>query len=96
MQDTNIGSTMTGTTEQGAAAIERLGERAQEGVGKAAEATASAVRHAGQRGEELGRQWMDTEEAWAQNAREYVRAHPITSVVIAFGVGVLLNRLTSR
>ena len=96
MQDTNVGSRMTSSTEQGAAAIERLGERAQEGVGKAAEATASAMRHAGQRGEELGRQWMDTEEAWAQSARECVRAHPITSVAIAFGVGVLLHRLTSR
>lgn len=96
MQDLNIGSRMSGTTEEGAAAIERLGERAQEGVGKAAEATASAVRHAGQKGAELGRQWVETEEAWAQNARNYVRGYPITSVLIAFGVGVLFSRFRSH
>jgi len=93
---TNIGSSIAGASEQGAARLERLSDSAQEAVGRVADAAGSAMREAGARGEALGRQLMDKQELWVENARGCVRDHPIAAVAAAVGIGLLLSRLLSR
>lgn len=95
MQGTT-GRTIAGAFEEGAAKAERLSESAQEAVGRAAEATSSTMRQAGEKGEQLGKELLETQEAWLHEAREYVRQHPIASVAIAVGVGMLIARMRSR
>ncbi|ANQ85001.1 hypothetical protein [Azoarcus olearius] len=97
MQSTTTGpTTLTGASEQGAARIERLSGDAHEAVNRMAEKTASTVRDLGAKGEEMRQHWMETQDYWVGSARECVRTHPIASVAIAVGVGMLLSRLTSH
>jgi ElaB/YqjD/DUF883 family membrane-anchored ribosome-binding protein len=96
MQSTTTGPTIVGAAEQGAEQIEKLSGNAQETVNRIADATAARVREMGLKGEQMRQQWMDTQEQWVGSARECVRGHPIASVAIAVGVGLLISRLTSR
>lgn len=96
MQSTTTGPTIVGAAEQGAEQIEKLSGNAQETVNRIADATAARVRNLGLKGEQMRQQWMETQEQWVGSARECVRSHPIASVAIAVGVGLLLSRLTSR
>jgi ElaB/YqjD/DUF883 family membrane-anchored ribosome-binding protein len=96
MQSTTTGPSIIGATEQGAEQIEKLSGNAQETVNRIADATAARVREMGLKGEQMRQQWMETQEQWVGSARECVRSHPIASVAIAVGVGLLLSRLTSR
>lgn len=92
----NIGRTISGAAEEGAARAERLSESAHEAVNRAAEATSSAMHRAGEKGEQLSKEWLETQDAWLHEGCEYIRQHPIASVVIALGVGMLLARRRSH
>lgn len=92
MHTTTPGSNMTGTAETGAAKIEQLSSSAQDAIGRAAEAASSGLRHAGERGQE----WMHHQEELLEGARECVRRHPVASVMIAVGVGMLFSRFTQH
>ena len=96
MQSTTTGPTIVGAAEQGAEQIEKISSSTQDTVNRIAEATASRVRDMGLKGEKMRQQWMETQDQWVGNARECVRNHPIASVAVAVGVGLLISRLTSR
>jgi ElaB/YqjD/DUF883 family membrane-anchored ribosome-binding protein len=91
-QDTTASSTLAGSAEKGAAKIEQYSGSAHHAVDRVAEAAASALRHAGEKGEEL----VHLQDEWLEGARGAVRRHPVASVVIAVGVGLLFSRFTSH
>lgn len=66
---------------------------AEETVNRIAEATASTVREVGLKGEHMRQQLLTTQDAWVANARDCVRNHPLASVAIAAGLGMLFSRL---
>ena len=75
-----------------AAGIDRLSSGAHQAVDKVAQAATAAAEQIGQRSTELRARQMELTDA----ARECVRRHPMASIGIALGVGVLLSVLTSR
>lgn len=78
---------------QGAAAgIEHASEKAHEAVDRVADTMSSAVRRAGDTSQEL----LAAQERWMEAGRECVRRHPIASIGVALGVGLLLSRLSSH
>lgn len=94
MQNTTTGTqgTMAGSAEKGAEKIEQLSSTAHEAVNRVAGAASSTLRHAGEKGQE----WIAAQEHMLEGARECVRRHPVASVVIAVGVGMLFSRFTSH
>lgn len=66
---------------------------AEETVNRIADATASTVREVGMKGEQMRQQLLTTQDAWVSNARDCVRNHPLASVAIAAGLGMLFSRL---
>jgi len=90
MHTTTPGSDVSERAEKSAAKIEQLSSSAREALGRAAETASSGLRHAGERGQE----WMHHQEELLEGARECVRRHPVASVMIAVGVGMLFSRFT--
>ena len=90
MQTTTSGSNVAGGVEKGAAKIEELSSSAQEALGRAAHAASEGLRHAGERGQE----WIHHQDELLEGARDCVRRHPVASVMIAVGVGMLFSRFT--
>lgn len=95
MQSTNAGASLSQATEAGAARVEKMSSSAHQAVDKMTAATASTMREMGARGEELRQHWMEAQEHWVASSRECVRTHPLASVAVAVGVGLLLSRLLS-
>ena len=92
MNTTTPGSNMSNSVDTGAAKIEQLSSSAQQALDRAAHAASSGLRHAGERGQE----WMHHQEELLEGARECVRRHPVASVMIAVGVGMLFSRFTQH
>ncbi|MDT3671156.1 MAG: hypothetical protein ROZ37_12585 [Aromatoleum sp.] len=92
MQTTTSGSNVTGTADTGAAKIEQLSSKAQDAIDRVAHAASSRLRNAGERGQE----WMHHQDELLEGARECVRRHPVASVMIAVGVGILFSRFTQH
>lgn len=92
MDTTTPGSSanVAGSAEKGAGKIEQLSSSAQEALDRAAHAASSKLRYAGERGQE----WMHHQDELLEGARECVRRHPVASVMIAVGVGMLFSRFT--
>lgn len=97
MQEIRIGQGLGGAVDETAAAATAAGEKfaasAEATMDKVADATASTLREAGRKGAEIGKQVMDTQDQWMSQARDCVRQHPLTSVAVALGVGMLLRWL---
>lgn len=91
-QDTTAGATLAGTAEKGAGKIEELSGSAHHAVDRVTEAASTALRRAGAKGQ----QWATIQDEWLEGARGMVRRHPVASVVIAAGVGLLFSRFTSH
>ena len=72
---------------------ERSFSSAEQAVNRVADATASTVRDVGMKGEHLREQLLTTQDAWVAGARECVRNHPLASVAVAAGLGLLFSRL---
>jgi len=73
--------------DKAAAGIDRLSSGAHQAVDKVAQAASTAAQQIGQRGSEL----RATQKQWTESAQEYVRRHPMATIGIAFGVGLLLS-----
>lgn len=91
IQDTT-GSTLAGTAEKGAAKIEQFSGTAHHAVDRMTDAATTVLRRAGEKGEE----WSHVQDEWLEGARDTVRRHPVASVMIAVGVGLLFSRFTSH
>lgn len=75
--------------DKAASGVENLSAGAQGAVEQAADVASSAAHQFAAR----GRQLAATGERWTGVTRDYVRRHPIASVGVALGVGVLLSML---
>lgn len=78
--------------EAAASGIERASERAHQAVDRVADSMSSAAHRFGDKSQE----WLATQERWMASGRDCVRRHPIASVGIALGVGLLLSRLSAH
>ncbi|NOS88102.1 MAG: DUF883 family protein [Methylococcaceae bacterium] len=71
--------------------VTRLRSGAHEFIDKVADATTHASDAIGQKGEQI----RHKEQQYEANCRNYLHAHPVTTVGIAVGVGFLLSRILS-
>jgi ElaB/YqjD/DUF883 family membrane-anchored ribosome-binding protein len=78
--------------DRAAAGIERLSSTAHHAVDRAAETAATAAHQLADQGQRL----VSTGDHLAEMTRDCVRHHPIASVGVAVGVGLLLSLLTRR
>lgn len=90
MHTTDTEATVAGSADRGASKIEQLSDSAHHTVDRITEAAASTLRSAGMRGQH----WMHQQDELLEGARECVRRHPVASVMIALGVGMLFSRFT--
>jgi ElaB/YqjD/DUF883 family membrane-anchored ribosome-binding protein len=90
MQDTTAESSVMSGAEKGAGKIEHLTSRAHDAVERMTDAASSALHSAGERGQE----WITHPDELLEGARDCVRRHPVASVMIAVGVGLLFSRMT--
>lgn len=94
MQTTEMQGSTHGTTDkpaqQASAALDRLGDTAQHTYERVSDAASKAASRIADRGSEL------LESPTVQNARAYVREHPMAAIGIAIAAGLLISRLTSR
>lgn len=82
--------------DEGAAKLEHLSASARDAAERARRGASSALRETGARGQELGRQINEHQQLWTEEVRDCIREHPIASVAIAVGAGMLLSRFLSR
>lgn len=102
MQKTSMqGSTPTATNtaryaenvaERASESLGRLSETAQQAMERLTDVASQTANRLSSKGQEL---WEMRGEA-ADNARSYVREHPIATIGIAIAIGLLISRLTSR
>ncbi|MES2561324.1 MAG: hypothetical protein V4637_01210 [Pseudomonadota bacterium] len=94
MQQTDIqGSTRAAAdklTQDVSTAASHLSDKAHETYNRVSDAASEAVNRISERSREL------LDSPTAQNARTYVREHPLAAIGIAVAVGLLISRLTSR
>lgn len=93
---TSTGKRIADVAEEGAAKLEHLSVGARQAAERAQREAASALRESSARTQEFGRQLSQRRQFWTEEMRDCVRDHPLASVAIAVGVGMLLNRLLSR
>ena len=86
------GYTGAGTADKATAGIERLSSTAHHAVDRAAESASQAAQQLADQGQRL----MTTGDHWAEMTRDCVRRHPIASVGVAVGAGLLLSLITRR
>ena len=84
------GSTMDKVAGQASETLNRLSETAQQTFGRVSAAASNAAARLSDKGHDL------LESRAVENARVYVREHPIMAIAIAIAVGLLISRLTSR
>lgn len=72
--------------------IDKLSSAAEEAAEKIASATSQATDVLGEKGEQL----KDLEEQLMEDARDYIREHPITSMGIALAAGFMLSQITTH
>jgi ElaB/YqjD/DUF883 family membrane-anchored ribosome-binding protein len=94
MQQTDIqGSTRTAannSSQHAGDAASHLSDKAHETFNRVSDAASQVVNRVSERSREL------LDSPTAQNARMYVREHPLVAIGIAVAVGLLISRLTSR
>lgn len=78
--------------ERAASRIDRLSSGAHATVDRFAEKASNAAARLGNTGDQL----MVAQDRLMEPARERVRRYPIVAVGVAFGVGLVLSRLTSH
>lgn len=83
-------STSAALAERAAAGIGRASSSAHQAVDRMAESAAFAAERLGRTGGQL----RAKQDYWMGAARGCVRNHPLASIGIALGVGLLLSRFT--
>lgn len=94
--NTTTGKRIVEAAEEGTAKLEHLSAAAREAAERAKQGAASAFRESSARTHELGHQLSAQRRLLTEEMRDCVRDHPLASVAIAVGVGLLLSRLLSR
>lgn len=79
--------TPTGLSDKATAGIDRLTSGAHQAVDRVAQAATTAAEQIGQRSSQLRARQVQ----FSDYARECVRRHPMASIGIALGVGLLLS-----
>jgi len=92
MQTTSFEPTPQGLSDKATAGIDRMTSGAHQAVDRVAQAATTAAEQIGQRGSELRARQAQLSDA----ARECVRRHPMASIGIALGVGLLLSLFSGR
>jgi ElaB/YqjD/DUF883 family membrane-anchored ribosome-binding protein len=99
MQNTGLEGSAPGTTgatkdaaEQVTAKLAQLTDSAQETIGRLSHAAAQTASRLGERTHEL---W-DAQGPALDKARLYMRGHPVATIAIAIGVGLVLSKLLTR
>lgn len=72
--------------------IDKLSSAAEEAAEKIASVTSQATEVLGEKGEQL----KELEEQLMEDARDYIREHPITSMGIALAAGFMLSQITTH
>jgi ElaB/YqjD/DUF883 family membrane-anchored ribosome-binding protein len=94
MQQTDIqGSTRTADnnlSQHTSTGASHLSDKAHDTFNRVSDAASEVANRISERSREL------LDSPTAQNARTYVREHPLTAIGIAVAVGLLISRLTSR
>lgn len=72
--------------------IDKLSSAAEEAAEKIASVTSQATDVLGEKGEQL----KELEEQLMEDARDYIREHPITSMGIALAAGFMLSQITTH
>ena len=96
MQNTGMqgSSPSAGTAErladQASAGLARLSDTAQQTMGRVSDFAAQTAERWGEKGNEL------MQSRAVEQARSYVRQHPVAAIGIAIAVGLLISKLTSR
>jgi ElaB/YqjD/DUF883 family membrane-anchored ribosome-binding protein len=96
MQNTGMqGSSPSGSTaerlaDQASAGLSRLSDTAQQTMGRVSDFAAQTAERWGEKGNEL------MQSRAVEQARSYVREHPVAAIGIAIAVGLLISKLTSR
>jgi ElaB/YqjD/DUF883 family membrane-anchored ribosome-binding protein len=72
--------------------IDKLSNAAEEAAEKIANVTSQATDVLGEKGEKL----MEMEAQLVEDARDYIREHPITSMGIALAAGFMLSQITTH
>jgi ElaB/YqjD/DUF883 family membrane-anchored ribosome-binding protein len=76
--------------DQASDTLDRLTDTAQQTLGRVSAAASNAASRLSDKSQEL----LDSRAM--QNARVYVREHPLMAIAIAVAVGLIISRLTSR
>lgn len=91
---------MVTTTTQASGIPDALGTQVDEharsvhdALGRMADATAAATRRVSDDGQRLGRRLINAQDVWMDEAVACVRRHPVASVAVAAGIGLLLSRI---
>lgn len=79
-----------GAAERASANLSRLSDNAQQTLERFTHAASEAATRLSERGEAL----MRSERA--EQARQYMRTHPLATIGIAIAIGLVLSRLLSR
>ena len=93
MQGSNTGANTAGVAdlaERTSGKLSQLSDTAQQTMERVTQAASQAASRLTARGEEL------LHSQAAENARTYMREHPLATIGIAVAVGVVLARLLSR
>jgi len=72
--------------------IDKLSSAAEEAAEKIANVTSQATDVLGEKGEQL----KELEAQLVEDARDYIREHPITSMGIALAAGFMLSQITTH
>jgi ElaB/YqjD/DUF883 family membrane-anchored ribosome-binding protein len=72
--------------------IDKLSSAAEEAAEKIASVTSQATDVLGEKGEQL----KELEQQLVEDARDYIREHPITSMGIALAAGFMLSQITTH
>lgn len=84
------------TTDRVAASTHEAVDRASEPVGRAEERIRESAEHVAERAHKAADYGRHKRDELTQNVSSYVNEHPIASLGIAFGAGLLVSALLKR
>ncbi|NTV12111.1 MAG: DUF883 family protein [Zoogloea sp.] len=90
MQTVNPGALGSELSDKAATGMERLSSTAHEAVDRATDAASSTAKRMGKG----GRDYLEMGSRLTESTRTCVRDHPLASVGVAVGVGLLISLLT--